>query len=229
MNVTRKVRYGTAVTVGTGLVTWLLVTYVFHGSLPPDLATALPVIVASVLGAVTAWWTKHAPQDLRVGVRNLIHDAEALADTVQNIHTTSLPNSLPVADQIPIPLNPGQHVSARPPAGPRAAVGTTPWAAEPAMQAWAPAHPVVDIVQPPLKMYEPTTTLTGTALTHPADGTTSPPVSNPAAPAITDKDHPEPYRTLEVTDFPEIVVQSPDGPPKVNQQAALGLDPYGVK
>lgn len=199
MNVTRKVRYGTAVTVGTGLVTWLLVTYVFHGSLPPDLATALPVVVAAVLGAVTAWWTKHAPQDLRLGVAHLAVDVKDLTEQLQKIQTGSLPNSLPQ------PLQERAHV------------GEAAWAAEPALQRWDK------------RLYEPTTTLTGTAITHPADGTTSPPVSNPAEPAITDKDHPVPYRTLEVTDLPEIVVQSPDGPPKVNQQAALGLDPYGVK
>lgn len=236
MNVTRKVRYGTAVTVGTGLVTWLLVTYVFHGSLPPDLATALPVIVASVLGAITAWWTKHAPQDLRRGVANLAVDVKDLTEQLQKIQTGSLPNS------------------ARPPQ-PRVAVGTTPWAAEPALQSWSlPAHPIVDIVQPPPKMHEPTTTLTGNAFT--ADG----PIATGAGSTLVGKnvfgeDQPIPGPTTS-TDLPDgmaaltpteadllhsvpptyeppvrpvPVATDTDGPPKVNQQAALGLDPYGVK
>jgi len=68
MTIDRKVQYGSTVTALTGLATWLLVTYAFHGSIPPDLANALPVLIATVLGAVSAYWTKHAPKDLVRGV-----------------------------------------------------------------------------------------------------------------------------------------------------------------
>lgn len=225
MNVTRKVRYGTAVTVGTGLVTWLLVTYVFHGSLPPDLATALPVIIASVLGAVTAWWTKHAPQDLRIGVANLAVDVKDLTEQLQKIQTGSLPNSLPATGGT-VPRDGSYIVGERgniPPASePRVAVGAEPWAkfAAPLKTYATPSHPVVDIVQPPLKVHEPTTTLTGTAFT--AEG----PIATGAGSTLAGKNVFEGVPMEPVLPVPASDI---DGPPKVNQQAALGLDPYGVK
>jgi hypothetical protein len=53
-----KVTAQTAAAVATGAVTWVLVTYVFHGALPLAVATVLPAAVASVLGFVAGWLKK---------------------------------------------------------------------------------------------------------------------------------------------------------------------------
>jgi len=56
-----KVKAGSAATIVTGILTWVLVTYVpaFHSGLPSALSAVLPVIVASVLGTVAAWKAPH--------------------------------------------------------------------------------------------------------------------------------------------------------------------------
>jgi hypothetical protein len=146
MVIGRKVRYGSSVSVVTGLVMWVLVTYVWKQGLPPADAAALPVIVSAVLGWVTAWYTKHAPQDLRHGLSVLIQDAEILNAQVQAIQRAgTLPGSVPV--------------------------------------------------------YQPVTTLFGTGLLQ-VDPHASVTGSNGSFPV---------------------------SPPKVNEQQALGLDPYGIK
>lgn len=46
----------------TGIVTWVLTTYVFKGALPPQLATFLPYAVPAFAGLVAGWWAKHTPR-----------------------------------------------------------------------------------------------------------------------------------------------------------------------
>lgn len=60
--VENKVVAGGTASWASGVLTWVLVTYVFHGSLPADLATFLPALVASVLGPVAAYFAKHTPR-----------------------------------------------------------------------------------------------------------------------------------------------------------------------
>lgn len=59
-----KTAAAASVSTVTGIVTWVLVTYVqaFHSGLPASLATFLPFIVASVLGAVSGYLAPHTPR-----------------------------------------------------------------------------------------------------------------------------------------------------------------------
>lgn len=59
-----KTAAAASVSTVTGIVTWVLVTYVpaFHAGLPASLATFLPFIVASVLGAASGWLAPHTPR-----------------------------------------------------------------------------------------------------------------------------------------------------------------------
>jgi hypothetical protein len=57
-----KVAAGAVSSWATGVVTWLLVTYVFHGQLPDQLTTFLPYVVASICGTAAAYMAKHTPR-----------------------------------------------------------------------------------------------------------------------------------------------------------------------
>jgi hypothetical protein len=48
----------------TGVIAWMLVSWVpeFHSGLPPALATFLPFIIASVLGAISGYVAPHTPR-----------------------------------------------------------------------------------------------------------------------------------------------------------------------
>lgn len=48
----------------TGVITWILVTYVpaFAAGLPGPLATFLPFLVSAVLGAASGWLAPHTPR-----------------------------------------------------------------------------------------------------------------------------------------------------------------------
>jgi hypothetical protein len=56
-----KTAAGASVTALTGVVTWILVTYVpaFHSGLPVPLATFLPYVIGTVAGAVAAYLAPH--------------------------------------------------------------------------------------------------------------------------------------------------------------------------
>lgn len=60
-----KVAAGASVSTLTGVVTWILVSWVpaFRSGLPPALASFLPYIVSSVLGAAAAYLAPHTPRD----------------------------------------------------------------------------------------------------------------------------------------------------------------------
>lgn len=59
-----KVAAAASVSSVTGVITWMLVTFVpaFHSGLPAPLATFLPFIVASVLGALSGYLAPHTPR-----------------------------------------------------------------------------------------------------------------------------------------------------------------------
>lgn len=50
--------YGSAATALTGLVIWILSTYVFHGDTPPVVATTVYVIVPGIVGGVIGFLTR---------------------------------------------------------------------------------------------------------------------------------------------------------------------------
>ena len=56
-----KVAAGASAGTVTGVITWLLVTFVtpWHHGLPPALATFLPAAVAVLLGAIAAYAAPH--------------------------------------------------------------------------------------------------------------------------------------------------------------------------
>lgn len=56
-----KVAASSSVSMVTGVITWILVTYVpvFHSGLPAPLATFLPYVVATVLGAAAGYLAPH--------------------------------------------------------------------------------------------------------------------------------------------------------------------------
>lgn len=64
-----KVAAGSAASTVTGILTWLLVTYVpaFHSGLPTALAALLPFIVATALGSATAYLAPHTPRPAAQG------------------------------------------------------------------------------------------------------------------------------------------------------------------
>lgn len=41
---------------------WILITYVFHGHIPSDLATLLPGLVGTIAGTGAAWLSRHTPR-----------------------------------------------------------------------------------------------------------------------------------------------------------------------
>jgi hypothetical protein len=59
-----KTAAAAAVSTVTGVVTWVLVSWIpaFHAGLPPALATFLPFIIASVLGTAASWMAPHTPR-----------------------------------------------------------------------------------------------------------------------------------------------------------------------
>jgi hypothetical protein len=57
-----KVVAGAATTAVTGIITWVLVTFIFHRALQPELASMLPYLVGAVLGPVAAYGAKHTPR-----------------------------------------------------------------------------------------------------------------------------------------------------------------------
>jgi hypothetical protein len=59
-----KTAAAASVSTVTGVVTWVLVTYVpaFHSGLPLPLATFLPFIIAAILGAASGWLAPHTPR-----------------------------------------------------------------------------------------------------------------------------------------------------------------------
>jgi hypothetical protein len=59
-----KTAAAASVSTVTGVVTWMLVSWIpsWHAGLPPALATFLPFIVASVLGAASGWLAPHTPR-----------------------------------------------------------------------------------------------------------------------------------------------------------------------
>jgi len=52
----------------TGIVTWMLVTFVpsFHHGLPAPLATFLPMILGTAVATGAAWQAKHSPREEEV-------------------------------------------------------------------------------------------------------------------------------------------------------------------
>ena len=50
----------------TGVITWILVSYIpaWHDGLPAALAAFLPLVVAVVSGAVSGYLAPHTPRDL---------------------------------------------------------------------------------------------------------------------------------------------------------------------
>lgn len=50
----------------SGGITWFLVTYIFHGSIPSTLAPIIPVAAGSVTGFAAGWLAKHQPRDYEV-------------------------------------------------------------------------------------------------------------------------------------------------------------------
>lgn len=59
-----KTAAAASVSTVTGVITWMLVSYIpaFHAGIPAPLATFLPFIVASVLGAVSGYLAPHTPR-----------------------------------------------------------------------------------------------------------------------------------------------------------------------
>ena len=59
-----KTAAAASVSTLTGIITWVLVAYVpaFRTGLPPSLATFLPFIIASVLGAASGYLSPHTPR-----------------------------------------------------------------------------------------------------------------------------------------------------------------------
>lgn len=64
MNLT-PTHYGAASTAITGLLIWALTRYVFKGSMPPEVAAAVAVIVPGIVGGAIGYFTRKeakAPQ-----------------------------------------------------------------------------------------------------------------------------------------------------------------------
>jgi hypothetical protein len=59
-----KVAAAASASAITGVITWILVTYVptLHGGLPASLATFLPFVVASAIGAISGYMAPHTPR-----------------------------------------------------------------------------------------------------------------------------------------------------------------------
>jgi len=112
MTIDRKVQYGSTVTAVTGLATWLLTTYAFHGSMPTAVATALPVLIASVIGWITSYMTKQAPKDVVRAADKLESDA--------TVHQMSLAL---LATHTPNKVQARAFPKAYPPVGPQAPFG----------------------------------------------------------------------------------------------------------
>lgn len=63
MKVYAKVTAQSLTALVTGAITWVLVTYVFHGSMPADVATVLPAVVATVLGFIAGFIKRETHKD----------------------------------------------------------------------------------------------------------------------------------------------------------------------
>jgi len=63
--VEKKTAASASASVVSGVITWILVTYVpaFHSGLPGPLATFLPYIVTTVCGALAAYFAPHTPRE----------------------------------------------------------------------------------------------------------------------------------------------------------------------
>lgn len=57
MNIT-PTHYGAASTALTGLLIWALTRYVFKGSMPPEVAAAVAVIVPGIVGGAIGYFTR---------------------------------------------------------------------------------------------------------------------------------------------------------------------------
>lgn len=59
-----KVAAGSSVAAVTGMITWVLVTFVpaFQHGVPPQLATFLPYVVSALLGSIAAYMAPHTPR-----------------------------------------------------------------------------------------------------------------------------------------------------------------------
>lgn len=73
-----KVAAGSSVSAAAGIISWILVTYVFR-NLPDDLKALLPALVATVLGAGAAWTAKHTPRagEVMIEVEKQLGEAAA--------------------------------------------------------------------------------------------------------------------------------------------------------
>jgi len=80
-----KTAAGGASALVTGMIAWILVTYVpaFHSGLPPTLQTFLPWAVSALLGAAASYWAPHTsrhPPAVPLPDPAMMHEAlEALA------------------------------------------------------------------------------------------------------------------------------------------------------
>ncbi len=54
-----KVKAGAGAGAVTGLITWLLVAYVFKTGLPPEVAALLPFVVTFAASTAAAWLAPH--------------------------------------------------------------------------------------------------------------------------------------------------------------------------
>lgn len=74
-----KTAASASVGVVTGVITWILVTYVhaFHAGLPAPLATFLPYIVSVVLASAAGWLAPHTsrPDDVAAQAVKLLEEA----------------------------------------------------------------------------------------------------------------------------------------------------------
>ena len=110
----------TAAALFTGLLTWMLVTYVpaFRNGLPSDLAAVLPVIV----GAVGGWFAPHTPRGTDPAVfhagmlAELKQHAEAAAEevgmTLVKVMARDLPQAAATAAGTAAALAPMQRAAA---------------------------------------------------------------------------------------------------------------------
>jgi hypothetical protein len=108
MVIDRKVKAGTLTSALSGLVLWLLVSFVpaFHHGVPIPVADAIPVAVSVVSGFVAAYSTKHkipverilsdAEKDLEPLVEHVIEQRLALGDGVVKHGISATPEFLPM-------------------------------------------------------------------------------------------------------------------------------------
>jgi uncharacterized membrane-anchored protein len=77
--VEKKVFNGGVTGIITGMIAWILVSFVpgFKSGLPPSLATMLPYIISAVGSVIAAYWTPHTPreQEIMAAAANLLTEA----------------------------------------------------------------------------------------------------------------------------------------------------------